>query len=275
MTRVPSPPAESKPGDSREYTRRREQFRRMLTVYGRKPALEALRDPALDCRTLHLASSNREDGLVKELRQLAVRRKIRIQEHNRVELSRISRNGKQDQGVALDILCPGFQSLGAYLRDLGDASASRLLALDGVTNPQNMGMSLRSARAAGLDGTLYADHGNPTLGPLVIKASAGTVYSAPIMRCDRIPGAARACHEAGFTLYTLEAGAEDSLFNTEFARRSLFILGGETQGVSAATKALPHTPLSIPMASGVESLNVAVSAALVAYASRLGNQRDR
>lgn len=270
MTRVPGPPADSKPLDSVEYIHRREQFRRMLTVYGRKPALEALRDPALDCRTLHLASSNREDGLVKELRQLAARRNIGIRAHSRAELSRISRNGKQDQGVALDVLCPGFRSLEAYLRDLGDASASQLLALDGVTNPQNMGMSLRSARAAGLDGTLYADQGNPALGPLVVKASAGTVYSAPVLRCDRIAGAARACHEAGFTLYTLEAEAKNSLFSTDFARRSLFILGGETEGVSAATKALPHTPLSIPMNCGVESLNVAVSAALVAYASQLG-----
>lgn len=259
----------SGPGDSDAYLSRREQFRRMLTVFGRKPAMEALRDPALDCRVLHLASSNREDGLLRELRELAARRGLDVQVHKRAELARISRNGKQDQGVALDILCPGFQSLQRFLTTLGDAAPARLLALDGVTNPQNMGMALRSARGAGMDGILYADHGNPALGPLVIKASAGTVYSAPVLRCDRIALAAQACLEAGFTLYTLEADAGRSLFDSCLAPRSLFILGSETDGVSAATRALSHTALSIPMAPGVESLNVAVSAALVGYASQL------
>lgn len=237
----------------------------MLTVYGRKPALEAMRDHSLDCRTLHLASSNREDAIMRELRQLAERRGTEIREHGRSALSRISRNGKQDQGVALDVLCPGFQSLSAYLDTLVKGRRSRLLALDGVTNPQNMGMSLRSARAAGLDGILYADQGNPALGPLVIKASAGTVYGAPLLRCEQLAPSAQACIKAGFTLYTLEAGAQQSLFAGELAERSLFVLGGETQGVSDSIRALPHTPLRIPMERGVESLNVAVSAALVAY----------
>lgn len=258
----------STPNDDTDYTTRRDHFRRMLTVYGRKSALEAMRDANLDCRTLHLSSSNREDGLTRELRTLAAQRGMDVREHNRAELSRISRNGKQDQGVALDVLCPGFQSLEAYLGSLKAAHRTRLLAFDGVTNPQNMGMSLRSARAAGMDGILYADQGNPALGPLVIKASAGTVYAAPLLRCNRVAAGAHACMNAGFTIYTLEAGAEQSLFNTVFAERSLFILGGETDGVSADILRLQHIALSIPMAAGVDSLNVAVSAALVCYSTR-------
>lgn len=269
MTRPSRSSPENISRASTGYAARREHFRRMLTVYGRKPALEALRDPGLHCQSLHLATSNREDGLVRELRQLAASRGIDVQEHSRAALSRISRNGRQDQGVALDVLCPGFQSLETYLAGLRDATPTRLLALDGVTNPQNMGMSLRAARGAGMDGVLYADQGNPALGPLVIKASAGTVYGAPLLRCDAIATAASACVAAGFTLYTLEADAPRSLFDTAFAERSLFVLGGETHGVSKSIKALAHTALSIPMAAGVESLNVAVSAALVGYASRL------
>ncbi len=257
------------PQNSKDYAQRREQFRRMLTVYGRKPALEAMRDPDLDCRILHLANSNRQDGLIRELRTLASQRGMDVREHDRATLSRISRNGKQDQGVALDVLCPGFQSLEAFVGEMKPHGRAHLLAFDGVTNPQNMGMSLRSARGAGMDGILYADHGNPALGPLVIKASAGTVYSAPLLRCTRIASAARDCLDAGFTLYTLEANAARSLFTTDFADRSLFILGGETDGVSADTRLLDHTALSIPMADGVESLNVAVSAALVSYAGLL------
>lgn len=248
----------------------REERRRLLTIYGRKAVLEALGDRQLDCRTLHLASSNRRDRVIADLEQLARTRGVPSRLHSREELARISRNGRQDQGVALDIRCPSMRDLGAYLADLdpGDCAARRLLALDGVTNPQNMGMALRSAAAAGVSGALYADRGNPALGPLVIKASAGAVFRAPLLRCASIPTAAGQLVDSGFTLYRLRAGAPGTLWDTQFAPRALFVLGGETHGISDAVQALPGEDLEIPMANGVESLNVAVTAALVAFAAR-------
>lgn len=264
-------PVSHKAPSAQTTTAKRALLRRMLTVYGRKPVLEALRDSQLDCRTLHLAVSNRDDAAIREMRELASQRGLELRQHTRQELSRISRNGRQDQGAAIDVLCPHFQELEAFLAALPPERPARLLALDGVTNPQNVGMVVRTARAAGIDGLLYADRGNPALGPLVIKASAGTLYQAPILRCPAIPEAAAQCVRAGFTLYTLEAGAERCLFSSPIAARSLFVLGGETEGLSTALRALPHTGLSIPMQAGVESLNVAVSAALVCYAGRLSS----
>jgi 23S rRNA (guanosine2251-2'-O)-methyltransferase len=250
---------------------RRADFRRLITVYGRKAVLEALRDPALQCSRLHLASSNRGGGIVKEISDLASGRGVEIQTHSREALSRISRNGRQDQGVALDIDCPRMRELEDYLADAATADAGRvqrLLVLDGVTNPQNVGMVIRSALAAGIDGILYADRGNPALGPLVIKASAGTLFRAPLLRCESPAAGARSCQRAGFTLYRLQAGGSQDLFRTRFAARSLFVLGGESEGISRDVAALPGIDLSIPMSGGVESLNIAVSAALVAYAVR-------
>jgi len=241
----------------------------MLTVYGRKPVLEALADPQLDCRTLHLAKSNRREGIVSELLRQAEQRGISIREHSRAELARISRNGRQDQGVAMDVLCPQFSELEDYLHTLAPNAPAQLLALDGVSNPQNFGMVVRTARAAGANGVLHADRGNPALGPLLIKGSAGTVFGAPLLRCADILTAVAACRDAGFTIYTLRADAAGSLFTARLAARSLFVLGGESSGVSAGVEQLAHQGLHIPMAVGVESLNVAVSAALVLYAAAL------
>jgi 23S rRNA (guanosine2251-2'-O)-methyltransferase len=255
------------PAPQAAYAERRAYYRRLLTVYGRKAVLEALCDASLAPRTLHLARSNRAAAIVNELRELAERRDVAVREHSRAELSRISRNGRQDQGVALDVHCPRMQELEDFLA-AGATARSALLALDGVSNPQNMGMALRSATAAGIDGILYADRGNPALGPLVIKASAGTVFRAPLLRCTDIAAAATHCMAAGYTLYRLDASAPVSLFDTTFAERALLVLGGESDGISPALRDLQGTDLSIPMASGVESLNVAVSAALVAYAAK-------
>jgi 23S rRNA (guanosine2251-2'-O)-methyltransferase len=253
-------------------TPQRQERRRFLTIYGRKAVLEALQDSALECRILHLADSNRSGGILQDIARLAARRGLETREHDREQLARISRNGKQDQGVALDVYCPAMRELDDYLDSLGGAP-QRLLAMDGVTNPQNVGMIIRSVAAAGMDGLLYADKGNPALGPLVIKASAGTVFRAPLLRCSSVAAACESLLARGFSLYRLEANAQRELFAGDpFDRRAVFVLGGETEGVSAGIKALPGEGLSIPMANGVESLNVAVSAALVAFAARDSEQ---
>lgn len=250
---------------------RRADFRRMITVYGRNPVLEALGDPALEFHALHLARSNRKGGIIADIRQRAEALGLQTIEHSREELSRVSRNGRQDQGVALDVRCPRIRELEDYLGGSVDGP-QRLLALDGVTNPQNLGMALRSAVAGGIDGILYAQRGNPALGPLVIKASSGTVFRAPLLRCSTIAQGVEAALHAGFRLYRLQAGASRSLLTAPTEARALFVLGGETGGLSDGVKRLPGEDLAIPMAAGVESLNVAVSAALVAY---MAGQRER
>jgi len=243
----------------------RQERRRFLTVYGRKAVLEALRDRQMDCRILHLAKSNRSGGVLQDIQDAALANGLECREHSREELARISRNGRQDQGVALDVYCPQMRELDDYIEGLTSAP-QKLLALDGVTNPQNMGMVIRSAAAAGIEGVLYADRGNPALGPLVIKASAGTVFKAPLLRCQTLLQACNSLCHNGFELYRLQAKGKRTLFDKKgFADRALFVLGGESDGISRELSALPGENLSIPMANGVESLNVAVSGALVAY----------
>jgi 23S rRNA (guanosine2251-2'-O)-methyltransferase len=251
------------------YREKRRHYRGVLTVFGRKTVLEALVDPGLACERLHLATSNRREPTLERILSLAAERGVEIREHSREALARISRNGRQDQGVALDIRCPRFAELDEGLAALSSQPSVRLLALDGVTNPQNAGMAIRSARAGGIDGILYADRGNPALGPLVIKGSAGTLYGAPLLRCATVAEGVSACRAAGYAVYTLQADASCGLFSAPLAARALFVLGGETDGVSPAVAALTGEALAVPMAEGVESLNVAVTAALVAYAPRL------
>lgn len=251
------------------YAGKKAFYDRVLTVYGRKPALEALQDESLECHTLHLANSNKQAGIIAELQDRAELRGVAVRRHSREALAHISRNGKQDQGVALDIVCPAFQPLAHYLRDLPGQPPHRLLALDGVSNPQNLGMIIRSAAAGGIDGIVYARKSNASLGPLVIKASAGTVYRAPLLRCGALPEALTACRDHGMEICTLQADAPVSLFAHQPRGHCVFVLGNETAGVSSAVSGLADTALAIPMSNGVESLNVAVTASLIAYAHYL------
>lgn len=244
-------------------------FNRVLTVYGRKPVLEALRDNDLQCHALHLAQSNREAGIVGDIKQLAAARDVPVKLHSREELARISRNGKQDQGVAVDIICRAFNTLEQHLDSLQDLPPQRLLALDGISNPQNLGMIIRSATAGAIDGIIWSRRGNAALGPLVIKASTGTLYRAPLLLCPVLHDALHECRDRGVEICSLAADAAQSLFEHKPSGHCIYVLGNETQGVSAAIRDLTDTTLSIPMGNGVESLNVAVTASLIAYAHYL------
>jgi 23S rRNA (guanosine2251-2'-O)-methyltransferase len=255
--------------DSVAYREKKAQFSKMLTIYGRKPALEVLQDKALHCHALHLADNNREGGIIAELIAQANTRGVEVQHHSRTELARISKNGKQDQGVALDIACPRFSTLEDLLPSLQQGTIQRLLALDGIGNPANLGMIIRSATAGLIDGIIWSRRGNAALGPLVIKASAGTLYRAPLVICPELTIALKSCRDAGANIAILDAEAPLTLFEHRPTSHCVYVLGNESDGVSKDVRKLADTSLSIPMANGVESLNVAVTASLIAYASML------
>jgi len=244
-------------------------FSRVLTVYGRKPVLEALRDTSLQCHALHLAQSNREAGIITQIRQQAESRGVPIKQHSREQLARLSKNGKQDQGVAVDIVCRSFRTMDQYLGALQEHPPQRLLALDSISNPQNLGMIIRSATAGQIDGIIWSRRGSAALGPLVIKASAGTLYRAPLLLCPALPEALRGCRARGMEICTLAADARASLFQHHPQGHCIYVLGNETDGVSKAVCSLADTELSIPMSHGVESLNVAITASLIAYSNYL------
>ena len=250
--------------DSPEYLKKRAFFDSLLTIYGRKPVLEALEDNSLPVHKLHLADSNRKDQLISRIEQLAAERKIEIAHWDRKGLSRISKNARQDQGVALDLALPHYGTAERFLREPGD-DAFELLALDGITNPQNLGMIIRSACAGGIDGIILPRKGCAQIDPLVIKASVGTLFKTRILRCDQLAPVLQEFAERGARVCALSSHAEDTLRTIDDKTPTVFVLGNETHGVSpAVAKACTHR-LRIPMQNGVESLNVAITAALISF----------
>ena len=251
-------------GDSQAYLEKKKFFDGLLTVYGRKPVLEALQDKTTNIHRLHLAESNKSAEILDDIIKIAKAKGAEILYHNRAELSRISKNSSQDQGVAADLICRGFQTYDNFLQTNKDKKFT-LLALDGISNPQNLGMIIRSACAGNIDGILLPQQGNAQIDPLVIKASAGTVFRAPILRCKNLAEALKEFKTLGAVICSLSSHAKSTLkeFTPEYA--CIYILGNETEGVSKEVSQLCNESVRIPMNNGVESLNVAVTAALIAF----------
>ena len=257
------------PEDTPDYQQKKAFFAKIITVYGRKPALEVLRDHRLEVYRLHVADSNKPGGELAEIEALARQRSIEIKTHTRAALSRISRNSRQDQGVAVDVMCTELTQFNDwYSAWVKQQQRVVLIALDSVSNSQNLGMIIRSCCAAGVDGILLPAKGAAGLNPLTIKASAGSVFRTPIIVCPSLRQALQQLREHRLPVFALQANAKQDLFATKVNTSSVFVLGNESTGVSDEIAACCSDSLGIAMENGVESLNVAVTAALIAFHAR-------
>ena len=259
-----------------------------MTLYGRLPVLEALSDPRLTPQRLFL--SKRASGTnIKEIIRLADQIALPIERLNPLALSRISKNGRQDQGVALDLCAPDHLSLEEALSQLdtlgvtGPEGGRPIFLLDGLNTPANLGMTIRGLCAANVAGIILPQRGSAPLNPLAIKASAGIALRAPIWFCDNADLAVSLLIEHNARLHGLSADGELSLYERDPQRDTgvieVWVLGNESAGISDSIRPLISEWVRLPMSREVESLNAAVAASVVAFeldrqrSSAFGSQR--
>jgi 23S rRNA (guanosine2251-2'-O)-methyltransferase len=231
----------------------------VVTVYGRMPVLEALASQPVE---LVLLARTARGDTVDEIVALARQRGVPLKRVAPEKVTRVSGNGRHDQGVVAEVAAPGVVELADWLGE--QPSPRALLVLDGVTNPANVGMVVRAATAAGLDGVVLPRAGSPDVGPLVVKASAGIAFRATILGCDTAASGVASLVEAGIAVVGLRMDAPD-LFTSAVPSPAAWVLGSEHAGISAAVGGQLTEWRSLPLHNGVESLNVAVTAGIVAY----------
>ncbi|MCX6075734.1 MAG: RNA methyltransferase [Campylobacterales bacterium] len=245
--------------DSQEYLDKKAYFDKIITLYGRNVVVEVLQDKNVEIHKIHMANSNKTDGAIKEILSLAQKRGIEVTYHDKVALSRISKNAQQDQGVAIDIIAQSYRNA----NEIKELHSYKLIALDGIQNPQNLGMIIRSCAAGNVDGIILPKKNSAKISPLVIKASAGTLFKLPIYYCNTIEEALKSLTDT--KIYSLSSHANKSIYDIIPTAKSIYVLGNESEGISAEVEKLCNNSLQIPMNRGVESLNVAVTASLLAF----------
>ena len=234
---------------------------RFITVYGRNPVHEVLLDPDLHVDKVVIAEGAHGSG-IKEIQQAARRRGLTVQRASAERVKKLAGNGRQDQGVFADVVAPRMLPLDVAI---ADGALRRVLVLDGITTPANVGMILRTATAAGMDGIVVPRRGVASIDPLVVKASAGVAFKAPILKAFTAEEAVRDLKRAGFRIVGLDAEGDDDIFAAHLPEPVAFVLGSETAGHGPEVAAEVDAWVSIPMTAGVESLNVAAAAAVVCF----------
>jgi 23S rRNA (guanosine2251-2'-O)-methyltransferase len=245
-------------------------------VVGRNPVVEALRE-GVPATTLYVQQFIDNDERVREALQLAAERGgINLMEAPRPELDRMT-NGLNHQGLVLQV--PPYEY--AHPDDLADAAYDAgeeplIVALDGVTDPRNLGAVVRSVGAFGGHGVVVPQRRAAGMTAVAWRTSAGTAARVPVARATNLTRTLREYATAGFMIAGLDTEGAVSLDDFELAAEPLVVVvGSEGKGLSRLVKQTCDVTVSIPMAGPVESLNASVAAGVVlAEIARQRRQRS-
>ena len=145
------------------------------------------------------------------------------------------------------------------------APGSRLVALDGVQDPGNVGTILRTADAAGFDGVLLSQQCADVFSPKVLRATMGSIFRMAIRVTDDLPGELTALREDGFSVLSSQLDGAPFYHREPVGERFALVIGSEGNGVTDEVKAVATHRVRLPMRGGAESLNAAVAAGIMMY----------
>lgn len=231
-------------------------------LVGRNPVAEALR-AKVPATALYLAQGLDADERVTEAVRIAGNRGISLLEVSRAELDRRT-GGILHQGIALQVPPFAYHALPDLLAESLQAGVPPLLvALDGVTDPRNLGAVIRSALAFGAHGVIIPERRSASMTATAWRTSAGMAARLPVAQVTNLVRALKDCREAGLFVLGLDADGTTSLDELEMAGEPIVIVvGSEGRGLSRLVGETCDLTVSIPMAAAAESLNASVAAAV-------------
>jgi 23S rRNA (guanosine2251-2'-O)-methyltransferase len=230
-------------------------------LVGRNPVLEALRTHT-PATALYVAHGIEVDERITDIVRTAGDRAIPLLEVSRSELDRMT-GGVLHQGVALQVPPFAYEPFEDLLAAATEAVAPLLVALDGVTDPRNLGAVVRSAAAFGAQGVFLPERRAAGMTATAWRTSAGAAARLPIAQVTNLTRSLKACQEAGFTVVGLDADGATSVYDLEAAIGPLVVVvGSEGRGLSRLVGATCDLRISIPLTATVESLNASVAAAV-------------
>ncbi|MEV0225745.1 23S rRNA (guanosine(2251)-2'-O)-methyltransferase RlmB [Streptomyces sp. NPDC050704] len=235
-------------------------------VVGRNSVVEALRE-GVPATMLYVQQFIDNDERVREALQLAAERGgIHLMEAPRPELDRMT-NGLNHQGLVLQV--PPYEY--AHPEDLAAAAYDAgkdplIVALDGVTDPRNLGAVVRSVSAFGGHGVVVPERRAAGMSAGAWKSSAGAAARTPVARASNLTRALEAYKKAGLVVVGLAADGEVEVGDLEaLGGPVVIVVGSEGKGLSRLVGENCDFRVRIPMPGGAESLNAGVAAGVVLY----------
>jgi 23S rRNA (guanosine2251-2'-O)-methyltransferase len=238
-----------------------------MQVEGRIAVRELLAVGRRRIRIVLMAEGTDDSPILREIEQLAERRGVQVRKVAKEMLLAQART-EAPQGVI------------AHAAEVEDVDPDWLLekspigqpqpfllALDGLTDPRNLGALLRSAQGAGVTGVIVPQHRTVHLTPAVTKSAAGAIEHIPIALVPGMPSFLLRAKERGAWVIGLEAGGTETIYGqAHLADQPLIVVvGAEGDGLARLTRERCDVLASIPLRAGLESLNASVAGAIALF----------
>lgn len=233
-------------------------------VEGRQAVRELLLAGRRQVVEVFLANDADRVGIVEDIVGLADELRVPVRAVSRSKLEHIARTEAPQGVVAMARQLPA-EELGVLCRRSGSANPF-LLALDGVTDPGNLGAVMRVGECAGVTGVVLPRHRAAHVTPTVTKAAAGAVEHLPMSLVGGLPAAIEEMRSLGVWVVGLDAGGATSIHDLPVADEPVcLVLGAEGRGLSKLVAQRCDVLASIPLHGRLASLNVAAAGAVACY----------
>lgn len=225
----------------------------MDKIYGRKPVIDAI-DSGVKIYKAFVIKQNSKivDEIISKLQRANV-------EINFVDKRFFDKIDMNHQGVMVE--AESFQ-----YKDLKDVDKyQRLIILDQIEDPHNLGAIIRSAESFGFDGVIIPERRSASVSPIVYKTSAGAINNINIIMVKNTNRAIEEIKEAGFWVYGLAGEASSPIDQVDLKGKVCLIVGNEGKGLSRLVRENCDILINIPMKGFVNSLNASVASAIAMY----------
>lgn len=225
----------------------------MDKIYGRKPVLDSL-DTDIKIYKAYIQKQNSKlvDTIIKKLEE----KNIEISFVDKRFFDKIDVN---HQGVMLEV--ESFKY--ATMDDVKDAN--RLIILDKIEDPHNLGAIIRSAESFGFDGVIIPERRSASVTSTVYKTSAGAINNIKVIRVTNLTRTIKDLKDMGFWIYGLAGEADSDISKADLKGKVTLVIGNEGEGISRLVRENCDMLINIPMLGKVNSLNASVAAGISMY----------
>ncbi|MEZ5237830.1 MAG: 23S rRNA (guanosine(2251)-2'-O)-methyltransferase RlmB [Microthrixaceae bacterium] len=233
-------------------------------VEGRQSVRELLLAGRRKVHEVYLGNDVEEREIVEDILGLAAELRVPVRRVARSKLDHMARTDSPQGVVARAQRLPSVD-LDGLCRER-DGNSPFLVALDGVTDPGNLGALLRIAECAGVTGVVLPRHRSARITPTVTKAAAGAVEHLAMAQVAGMPAAIEQMRSAGVWVVGLDAGGATSIHELPVAGEAVcLVLGAEGRGLSRLVTQRCDLVASIPLHGHLASLNVSAAGAIACY----------
>ncbi|MCC7439561.1 MAG: 23S rRNA (guanosine(2251)-2'-O)-methyltransferase RlmB [Armatimonadetes bacterium] len=248
-----------------------------MFINGRNAVLEALRsEKGLEKIFIMFGS---EGEPVNQIRAEAKRLGIACIVADRGKFLQMEKEaglGTRSQGVIAQLREIEYEDIEAVVENAWiDGRAPLVVALDGITDPRNMGAIIRSAECAGIDAVFFARRNSAIINDVVMKTSAGAANHIPLDRVANLGDMLLRLKKTGIAVVGLDGEATTTYTQYDFTTPTVIVVGSEGEGMHARTKNLCDALISIPMQGKVTSLNASVAAGVVFFEAQRQRQAKK